>query len=120
MGNPKVLIVSTDPVVGALLGSLAELQGYSVAFDDGHESPWAAVSHHRPKLLLVDVDHRDGASDAFLEDMREAGIPVILYGPRQVPPKVRARAQECALPWLTLPVGHQEFSRTLKETLAAA
>ena len=120
MGEPKVLIVSTDPFIGALLGLLAELHGCSVAFDDGHESPRAAVRHHRPELLLVDVDHRDGASGAFLGDMRKAGIKVILYGPRQTPPRVRARAEECALPWLALPVGHQEFSQTLRETLAAA
>ena len=120
MGKPKVLIVSTDPLVGALLGILAELEGCSVAFDDGHESPWAAVEHHRPELLLVDVDHRDGASDAFLEHVRRAGLKVILYGPRQVPPKVRTRAEERALPWFTLPVAHQEFSRTLEAALTAA
>ena len=120
MGQPKVLIVSTDPVVGALLGLLAELEGCAVTFDDGHESPWAAVEHHRPQLLLVDVDHRDGASDAFLEHVRRAGLKVILYGPRQVPPKVKARAEECALPWFTLPLAGEEFSQTLKETLVTA
>ena len=99
---------------------LAELHGCSVAFEDGHESPWAAVEQYRPELLLVDVDHRDGASDEFLEDMRKAGVKVILYGPRQEPPKVRTRAEECGLAFFTLPVAHEEFSHTLKQALIAA
>jgi DNA-binding response OmpR family regulator len=113
----KLLIISTDPLVAALLGAWAELERYRPVFDQGGESPQAAVERHRPALLLVDVEHRDGASDEFLRRQREAGRPVVLYGSGRTREDVRARAERHGLGWLVLPADRTAFADTLAKAV---
>jgi DNA-binding NtrC family response regulator len=113
----KLLIISTDPLVAALLGAWAELERYRPVFDEGNEPPQAAVDRHRPALLLVDIEHRDGASDEFLRRQREAGRPVILYGSRRTRDDVRSRAERHKLEWLVLPTEPGAFSGTLAKAM---
>jgi DNA-binding NtrC family response regulator len=113
--SDKLLIISTDPLVAALLGGWAELARYRPVFDQGGEPPQAAVARHRPGLLLVDIEHRDGASDAFLRRQREAGLPVILYGSGRRRDDVRSRAERHGLAWLLLPADQATFTDTLSK-----
>ena len=111
--SDKLLIISTDPVVAALLGAWAELARYRPVFDQGGETPQVAVERHRPALLLVDIEHRDGASDEFLARQREAGRPVVLYGSGRTRDDVRARAERHGLEWLVLPTERGAFADAL-------
>jgi DNA-binding response OmpR family regulator len=115
--SDKLLIISTDPLVAALLGLWAEFAHYRPVFDQGEEPPQAAVERHRPGLLLVDIEHRDGASDTFLQRQRAAGRPVVLYGSERTREAVRSRAERHGLEWLVLPAERSALADTLAKAL---
>ena len=112
-----VLIVSTDPVVGALLGLLVEAEQHRPVYDQGDESPQAALSRHQPRLALVDVEHRDGFSPEFMAHAEREGIRVVAFGHRHLPGDLRQRPETRDLPWLALPTDRATFGRTLAEAL---
>ena len=114
-----VLVVSTDPVIAGLLGLLVELERHRPAYAEGGESPQAALTRHRPHLVLVDIEHRDGFSDAFLTHAAREGAQVVAFGHRQSPDELREQAEARALPWLELPTDRATFGQTLAEALHA-
>jgi DNA-binding response OmpR family regulator len=114
------LIVSTDAMIGALLGVYAEAAGYRAAFDDGDRSPADAVGRYRPTVILVDVDHRDGFSPAFIRRQQEAGIPVIAFSPRRERHEVEQRARAFGLPSFALPIELSGFRGVLERSVGGA
>lgn len=65
MTVPEVLILSTEPLAGALLGAAVELAGFAPVFPAGEESPRDALRRVRPAVVLIDCDHEDACTDAF-------------------------------------------------------
>ena len=118
--EPPVLVVSTDPVIGGLVGLLVELDGQRPVFDEGYESPQAALTHYQPRLVLVDVEHRDGFSPAFLAHAEREGVRVVAFGHRHPAGEVERRAAECGVRYVLLPPDLATFQRTLAEALGAA
>ncbi len=114
-----VLIVSTDPVIGALLGILVEAERHRPVYDQSDESPQAALSRHRPPLVLVDVEHRDGFSDEFLAHAEREGAKVVVFGHRYPVGELKQRAGARDIPWLALPTDRATFARTLNQALRA-
>jgi hypothetical protein len=112
-----VLVVSTDPVIGGLLGLLVELEEHRPVFAAGELSPQAAVNRHRPHLVLVDVEHRDGFSPEFLAHAEQQGVSVVAFGHRHPPGELRGLAEARGLSWLALPTDRATFTRTLAEAL---
>jgi DNA-binding response OmpR family regulator len=118
--DQTVLIVSTDPLLAALLGLLVELQGHRPVFDQGGESPAEALARHHPRLVLVDADHHDGFSAAFLERARRSGAGVVVFSPGRPDGEVRQLARERGLVALALPTDRVAFRRTLGEALGGS
>ena len=114
-----VLVVSTDPVIGGLLGLLVELEEHRPVYAAGEPSPQAALVRHRPQLVLVDVEHRDGFSPEFLAHAERAGVNVLAFGHRHPAGEVHRRAVECGVPYVLLPIDRATFARTLSEALNA-
>jgi DNA-binding NtrC family response regulator len=112
-----VLIVSTDPVIGALLGLLAEVEQHRPVYDQGDESPQAALNRHRPRLVLLDVEHPDGFSPEFLARAEREGVKIVVFGHRDLPSEVRQQAEARDITWLALPTDRATFGRTLAEAL---
>ena len=117
MSGSAVLIVSTDPVISALLGLLVEAEEHRPVYDHGDESPQAALNRHQPRLALVDVEHRDGFSPEFLAHAEREGVRIVAFGHRHPPSELRQRAETRDLPWLALPTDRSTFGRTLAEAL---
>ena len=115
-----VLVVSTDPVLAALLGLLAELGRHHPVYARGEERPQAALSRYRPRLVLLDVEHTDGFSDAFLTHAKHEGAKVLVFGRNHPGGDLRQRAEARQVPWLALPTDPATFARTLAEALRAS
>jgi hypothetical protein len=114
------LIVSTDAVIAALLGVYAEAVGYRAAFDEGDSSPGDAVAEYRPAVILVDVDHRDGFSPAFIRRQQAAGIPVVVFSPRRDPHEVEYLAHPFGVPSFALPIELSGFRGVLERSVGGA
>ena len=57
-----VAIVSSDPLLAALVGAAVELIGYRAAFPRANESGAEALTRMRPAFVLIECD------DAWLDD----------------------------------------------------
>jgi DNA-binding NtrC family response regulator len=108
-----VLVVSTDPLLGALLGAMIELSGDRPVFHEGFDSLQAAVDAHRPRVILIDVDHPDGTSIEFMRRQWRAGIAVVLYGPRERAEDALHVVGPSSSSWLGLPIGYDTLARTI-------
>jgi DNA-binding response OmpR family regulator len=107
------LVISTDPLTGALLGLLLQLEQVSVTYHEGDGEPLeAAFDRVRPALVLVDVDHPDGFSAAFVAKAQAVGVRVVAFSPTRGSDVVEARAATRGVAWFGLP--------TVRETFAAA
>lgn len=117
---PTVLIVSTDSPTATLLGAFAEIEGYEVDIhDDAREKPEDAVSRARPHLILLDIDHPDGFSPEFLEQLRAEGIPAVAFSPGRLTSEVLERARPYGLPTITLPIDAVAFAVVLHHATRA-
>ena len=115
-----VLILSTDPVTSALLSLLTELEGLRPVFAMSYETPAESLLRLRPKLLLVDCDHRAAFRDNFFDLARESGTKVVIFSPGRMSYDVQDYAEARQLPWFALPIDRATLGRTLKSALLAA
>jgi DNA-binding response OmpR family regulator len=113
MQDHKVLIVSDEPLIAALLGALIELEGFRPIFPSGEERVSETLERERPSVLIVDVDHPDGASRGVLARARLAGIAVIFFSPRRHGEEVHVIAEQCGVAWFPMPVERSSFVEML-------
>jgi hypothetical protein len=79
----KVLVVAVEPILAALIGSLAENSGLQAAFVQPGESVTAAFERVRPIVALLLESSAAAESDVLLVRARKRGIAVFLFGPRK-------------------------------------
>lgn len=60
------LVIASDPVLAALVATLAELAGIQVAFPQSGENPRSALLRTRPAFVIADCDQADTGSEAFV------------------------------------------------------
>lgn len=113
----KVLILTPQPMTGALLGMLVELSQLEPVFADGDERPEEALNRHVPLLVIIaDGDVDAFKSDLFLARAQHRGINVVVFG-------VSHRggtpvwAKERGLPYLELPTDAEAFGRILDQAM---
>src|SRR5919204_3729124 len=99
-----VMVVSTDPVIAALLGTMVELEEHTAVFPAGGERTTAAVARQRPDLILLDCDHEAAASAKFVDEARSFGSGIVLFSPGRAGDEVRERAEQWNVPWFSLPI----------------
>jgi len=75
-----VLIVSTHALLGALLGVLVELGGYSADFPEPHEATPDAMSRLRPAVVLVEAKHDAAREEDSYRRAAESGSALFLFG----------------------------------------
>ena len=113
----KVLILTPQPMTGALLGMLVELSQLEPVFADVNERPEEALNRHVPLLVIVaDGDVDTFKSDLFLARASHRGIGVVVFGVSR-----RAEtpnwAKQRGLPYLELPTDAEAFGRILDQAM---
>ena len=113
----KVLILTPQPMTGALLGMLVELSQLEPVFADVNERPEEALTRHVPLLVVVaDGDVDTFKSDLFLARAHHRGIGVVVFGVNH-----RGDAPEWAkqrgLAYLELPTDADVFGRILDQAV---
>jgi hypothetical protein len=109
------LVVSTDPLTAALLGLLLQVEQVPAVYHEGGPEPLTAVFDRvGPTVVLVDIDHPDGFSEAFTSHAQSAGARVIAYSPARLTDEVRDRAVARGLGWFALPTVRQAFAAAIE------
>jgi DNA-binding response OmpR family regulator len=113
MTAPTVLIISTEPIIGALLAVYVELHHYRATLAEEQQSPDEAAAECGASLILVDIDHPDAFSLAFVERQRAAGRRVVAFSPKMFADEVNERAARLNIPAFALPIDVADFGAVL-------
>lgn len=88
---PTVLVIAAELMMAMRLeGLLAGVGGSIVTVDPAKAQIAAAVSQHRPLLLIVDLTIPDDVRDAAFVAARSCGAEVIAVGPHTDLPRLAA------------------------------
>ena len=113
-----VLVLSSDPLAAALLGAAIELAGYALRFPDPSESPRTALLRARPRLVVVDCDHEEACSDAFIGPALMTGSRVLLFRSPRTRRDVSELSTRIGLRVAEMPMAHEPLTRLLRQMLA--
>jgi hypothetical protein len=105
-----VLIFSTDPLAAALLGAAVELAGHVPHFAQPGEGARAALRRIRPHAALVDCDHAEACSDAFIGPAIMTGARVQLISSPHTRRDARELARRLGLSIAELPTNDETLS----------
>jgi hypothetical protein len=112
-----VLILTPQPMAGALLGMLVELAQLEPVFAQPEERPEDAFSRVLPLLvILADAQVDAFRSDLFLARARHRGVGVIVFGHDRHEPNAEWAAQH-NVPYLVLPTDAEAFGRLIDEAV---
>jgi hypothetical protein len=110
-----VLILTPQPMTGALLGMLVELAQLEPVFANPDERPEDALSRLLPLLVIIADANVDAyRSDLFLARAQHRGVNVVVFG-SSGGHDVASWARERGLPYLVLPTDAEAFGRLLDQ-----
>ena len=93
-GRPRVLVVEDDDSLRLLCRLNLELEQFEVREAATLAAARAAVAAERPEVVFLDVHLQGQATDALLEELRSAGIPVVIVTGSADINQYRGRADE--------------------------
>lgn len=117
MSQHDVLILSSDPLAAALLGAAVELAGYQPSFSRGDERARTALMRIRPRLVLIDCDHEDACSEAFIGPALMTDAQVLLFRSRRSKRDVAELSKRMRVTLLDLPLEGDRLTTVLAELL---
>ena len=118
MRDGPILLVSTEPLLQVLIAAWIQFQfPERVQFPSTDEKAIDAVRRVQPAIIVVDVEHPDGFSDAFLDAMRAQSLPVLAFGREQLDPDIGARARRFSIEPVTLPTNLDELHGRISQAL---
>jgi hypothetical protein len=120
VSGQAALIFSADPLAAALLGALVELAGHTPCFPAPGEAARAALRRIRPRVALVDCDHDEACSDAFIGPALMTGAAVLLIRAQRTRHDPSALAERLSLPVLELPAQQDALMRELEAAFGPA
>lgn len=115
MSRQDVLILSADALAAALLGAAVELAGHQPHFPESHEVAREALRRVRPRLVVVDCDHRDACAEAFVGPALMTGARLLLFDSKRHGDQGVSVARRLGLDVVHLPEDHDVFVRRLRE-----
>jgi hypothetical protein len=115
--RPTVLVFSSDPLAAALVGAAIELAGHSPRFPLADEAARAALLRVRPQLVVIDCDHEEACSDAFIGPALMTGSRVLLFRSRHTRRDVSELSTRLGLRVAEMPIEHQPLSQLLDQML---
>ena len=110
-----ILVLSPDPLAAALLGAAIELAGLAPRYPKLGESPRSALLRVRPRLVVIDCDHEDGCSEAFVGPALMTGSRVVLFRSRRTQRDTSEMANRLGLRTVEMPEEHHELTVLLHE-----
>ena len=113
-----MLVLSPDPLAAALLGAAIELAGHVPRFPLSEEAARIALLRVRPRLVVIDCDHEDGCSDAFIGPALMTGSRVLLFRSRRTRRDVTELTGRLDLHVMHMPMEHEPLTRLLHQALA--
>lgn len=120
MSRHAALIFSSDPLAAALLGAAVELAGHAPHYPlPNGEAARAALLRTRPRLVLIDCDHEESCSDAFVGPALMTGARILLFRSRHTVRDVSDLARRLDLEVLEMPADSEALTRRLRDLLAA-
>lgn len=110
----RVLVIASDPLLAALIGTLVETTRLQAAFPEPDERPEDALTRVRPlAAILVDAVTDEAQSDIFLAKAARRGVPVMMFGSAEVMGARRAWARTRPVATFVLPADIDELSEAL-------
>jgi chemotaxis response regulator CheB len=113
-----VLVVSSDPLAAALLGAAIELAGHAPLFPQNGEGVRDALLRVRPRLVVIDCDHEEACSDAFIGPALMTGSRVLLFRSRRTQRDASELADRLQLQVVDMPAKHETLTQLLRELVA--
>ncbi|HUR92154.1 MAG TPA: hypothetical protein VMY38_05715 [Gemmatimonadaceae bacterium] len=113
----SVLILAREELISALLGLLVETTGHSVHFAGENETARDALHRIRPKVVIVDCDHRDCTGDLD-KAAGEVGARLILFSASRDAEYVRRKAAPARSQSFTFPIEPPRLASLIRETSA--
>lgn len=83
MAAKKILVVETDELLGDLLCTLLEDEGYEPEIAPDHTTALAALQRYPPALVLLDIDGIEDHARALVAEVRArhgGQVPVAILG----------------------------------------
>jgi DNA-binding NtrC family response regulator len=111
--DTPILILSGDPVAGALLGALIETFSYRVQFARTAEHVSDAIRRVRPQVCLVACDNPAACNDEVLGRAAMRSIAVVLFGTAAALGCVRELITEHQIETLIMPPDLSKLEATL-------
>ena len=118
MTRHAVLVFSSDPLAAALLGAAIELSGHEPCYPQTDESARSALLRLRPRLVLIDCDHEESCSDAFVGPALMTDSEVLLFRSRHTQRDIGDFADRLGVMVLDLPLEHESLTDVLQQRLA--
>lgn len=116
----KVLVLSDQPLVAALVGMLVELVGFVPAFAEAGERPEEALRRVRPLLVvLLDAQLDAARSDLFFAQAAKRKVGLAVFGPTGSERQLAAIARQRGVPWVEVPASSEAFADLLERAAAA-
>jgi hypothetical protein len=112
-----VLVFSSDALAAALLGAAIELAGRVPHFPQANEPARGALLRVRPRLVVIDCDHEDACSDAFVGPALMTGSQLLLVRSSRTQRDIGDLAERIGVTVLELPVEQETLTRVLDELL---
>ncbi len=118
--SSKVLVLSDQPLVAALVGMLVELVGLVPAFAEAGERPEDALKRTRPLLVvLLDAGLDAVRSDLFFAQAAKRRVGLAVFGPTRTEARLAGLARARGVPWLEVPANPTAFAELLERAAAA-
>ena len=118
MSRHSILVLSSDPLAAALVGAAIELSGHAPRFPQSEEAARAALLRVRPRLVVIDCDHEEACSEAFIGPALMMGSRVMLFRSRRTRRDVSELVTRLGLRVVEMPIEHDSLSEVLREMLA--
>ena len=118
MTGHAVLVFSSDALAAALLGAAVELAGHVPHFPHANEPARNALLRVRPRLAVIDCDHEDACSDAFVGPALMTGSELLLFRSSRTQRDIGDLAERLGVTVVDLPSEHERLTRRLHELLA--
>jgi hypothetical protein len=112
-----VLVFSSDPLAAALLGAAIELTGHEPHFPQANESARNALLRVRPRLAVIDCDHEEACSDAFIGPALMTGSRVLLFHSHRTRRPIGDLADRRDLTVMEMPAEQETLTKILQGLL---